>query len=67
MSLPNVSAARIRSLMAKSRVTVREVAVCYNLTMKRVRDVRKNGGPWDWPDIIRGTAAIKAGSTLVVN
>jgi hypothetical protein len=62
-AVPDVSARTIRRLMAQHRVTIREIAACYNLTQKQVRHARYNGGPFDWPDIIRGTAAIKENRT----
>lgn len=58
MDKPPVDARTIR--MAKHRVTIREVAVAADLTLKRGRYVRRYGGPWDWPQIIRETADAKA-------
>jgi hypothetical protein len=47
-----VSGKEVRSLMAKNRVTVRAIVARFHLTTARVREVRKDGGPWDWPLII---------------
>ena len=54
-----VSAAVIRALMRKYHVTIDEVAAEFDLTKKRVREARENGGQWDWPLIIEKTAAAK--------
>lgn len=51
-SLTCVSGTTVRRLMRHHRVTVREIADVYNLTLKRIRHVRRHGGPWDWPLII---------------
>lgn len=50
--LITVSASRIRLLMRLHRVTIREISREYQITLKRVRQVRAEGGPSDWPIMI---------------
>ena len=54
-----VSAGTIRRLMARHRVTIRAIAARYDITIKRVRYVRANGGPFDWPLMICAVAAAR--------
>lgn len=44
-TIPNyrLSGAMVRRLMRQHRVTIRSVAQKWNITMKRVREVRKDG------------------------
>lgn len=45
--------------MIRHRVTIRDVAIAFGLTLKRVRYVRQHGGPFDWPEIIVKTEELK--------
>ena len=49
MPRPNTSALTVCRLMRKHRLTIRDVATRFQLPMTRVRFVRANGGPFDWP------------------
>jgi transcriptional regulator with XRE-family HTH domain len=54
-----VSGAVIRRLMRRHKVTIREIAARLNVTLKRVREVRKNGAETyfiycDWHQAITG-------------
>lgn len=44
-----VTGAEIRAMFRKHHITIRSFAKRFDLTMKLVRDRRRNGGPWDWP------------------
>lgn len=44
-----VTGAEIRAMFRKHRITIRAFANRFDLTMKSVRDRRRNGGPWDYP------------------
>jgi len=54
-----VSGATIRRLMRRYRVTSAAIAAHFSLPLSRVRAVRKDGGPWDWPLMIQTVAAIR--------
>lgn len=51
-----VTAEYIRFLMRTQRVTIRQVSLACNISQARVRQVRAQGGPWDWPLMIAHTA-----------
>lgn len=54
--MTNVTASTIRRLMRQYKVTSAQVAAQFNISLSRVRYVRKHGGPWDWPLMIQKTA-----------
>ena len=55
-----ISARQIRRLMAQNHITIRQVAARFQISMERVRQVRKVGGPWDWPIMISTIAQERA-------
>lgn len=54
------TAAEIRAMMRTARVTIRDVARANDLTLRRVREARAEGGPFDWPMIVIKSALFKA-------
>lgn len=56
MNAQQVSAQNIRRLMRQYKVSSAQVAAHFNLSLARVKAVRKNGGPWDWPIMIAAAA-----------
>lgn len=56
-----VTGAEVRALMRVARVTIGQVAASGGLTQARVRQVRAEGGPWDWPLIVQAARDVHAG------
>lgn len=55
-----ISANQVRRLMAQNHVTIRQLAARFQISMERVRQVRKVGGAWDWPLMITTIAKERA-------
>lgn len=62
MTTNPVSGSTIRRLMRRYRVTSAQIAAHFSLPAARVRAVRKDGGPWDWPLMIQTVASVSGGT-----
>lgn len=63
--MSKISGEGIKRLMRRHRITIRDLAQRMNITMKRVRDVRKDGVEGrcmclDWVEGITGTGIFQA-------